>query len=151
MVETSEERWTDHVVPDLRQCKRRALKLSEDEESGKEFDFGVVDQMESSEDEDGLAHQQPKAGPSKPPNPTTGNSMSRGVPYNKAPIGPNTMAPWSKQRNMGLDTGMMGATGTDADKGKIQDQVKKAKFTMDIPANSRATGKPCLFYFQVGE
>ena len=46
---------------------------------------------------------------------------------------------------------MMGATGTDTDKGKIQDQVKKAKFTMDIPADSCATGKPCLFHFQVGE
>jgi hypothetical protein len=76
MVETSEEQWTDHVVPNLRQCKRRALELSEDEESSKEFDFGVVNQMESSEDEDRLVHQQPKAGPSKPPNPMTGNSMS---------------------------------------------------------------------------
>ena len=63
---------------------------------------------------------------------------------------------------MGLDTGMMGATGTDVHKGeednqdervriderkvvkskatqKIQDQVKKAKVTMDIPADSCAT------------
>ena len=76
MVETSEERWTDHVVPDSRRRKRRALELSEDEESGEEFDFGVVDQMESSEDEDGPAQQQPKAGPSKPPYPTTRTSMS---------------------------------------------------------------------------
>jgi hypothetical protein len=51
MVDKPEERWTDHIVPDSRWCKRRAVRSSEDEELGEVFDFTSVDGMESSEEE----------------------------------------------------------------------------------------------------
>ena len=98
-VEKSEERWTDNIVPDLRQHKRRAITLSEDKGSGKVFDFALVNQMKSSEEDTIPLYQQPKAGPRKTPILTTKHSIAKRVHQSKALTGKSTMAPLSKQRN----------------------------------------------------
>ena len=52
MVERSEDRWTDYIVPDSRRKKWKVITRSEDEDDGEVFDFASVNQMESSDKED---------------------------------------------------------------------------------------------------
>ena len=76
MEETSNERWTDHIIPDSRRRKQRVLTAGEDGESGEDFDFASVDLMESSEDEDVPLHGQHEVGHPKTPILITGNERS---------------------------------------------------------------------------
>jgi hypothetical protein len=168
MVEKPEERWTDHIVPDSRRSKRRALRSSEDEESGEVFDFTSVDQMESSEEEDSSQPQQPKAGPSK--RKMRPVSKQQKLVLAKELTGKSTMRPLSKQSDRGLDTGKMVSTGKNGYLFQVGDQQepemmregkamkstlaqklqeppkKKARFSIDIPAHPQSTGKWSILF-----
>ena len=168
----SDERWTDHIVSDSRRRKQRALAPSEESESGEVFDFASVDQMESSEEEDGPIPRRPMAGPSKRAIPMTRNVTSKGVHRNKGSIGKSTMAPLSKQKNMVMDTATNVAKATDGHRGleddqrepvtrdermvmktraaqKVEDRGRKTRFAMDIVTDPRSTGKCCVFYIKL--
>jgi hypothetical protein len=151
-VEKSEERWTDHIFPDSRRRKRRALMPNDDEEPGEEFDFDAVDQMASSDEED----------------------MSTGIHQTKGPIRKTTLAPLSKQRKLGIDTATSAAIASDGPKvmesyqqepvmtderksittraaQKIQEQLEKKRLEIDISTNAESTSKCLLLCFQVCE
>lgn len=134
MVEKSEERWTEHIFPDSRRRKRRDITASENEESGEEFDFASVDQMESSEQEDIRLPRQPKAGPSTRPDAMTPYPRSKGD-------GKGTMVPLSKQRNKGLEIPLKKLR---AAQNTQEPPKKKARFAIDILADPSPVGKFCL-------
>ena len=135
----------------------------DDSELGEVFDFDAVDEMESSEDEDGPMPRELKSGPSKAANPTAGESMSRGIHRNKGPIEKSTWGPLSKQGKLGMDSGMRVAMATDGMKvlvdnqqepatteerkaitrvaQKIRDRLEKKRVVMDGLANAQSTGK----------
>ena len=105
MVERSEDRWTDYIVPDSRQKKWKVITLSEDEDDGEVFDFASVNQMESSDEEDIPRPNQPKAGPSKPTFAIGHHSMETAMRLSTGSTGKSTMALLSKQKMMVLRTG----------------------------------------------
>jgi hypothetical protein len=99
MEETSNERWTDHIVPDSRRRKQRVLTAGEDGDSEEEFDFGSVNQMDSSDDEDIPLHDRPEARHPKTSIPIPAHSMAMSEPSKQGPTQKSTMAPRSKQRH----------------------------------------------------
>src|SRR5277367_4934325 len=177
MVERSEDRWTDHIVPDSRRKKRKAITASEDEDEGEVFDFASVDQMESSEEEEIPSRRQPKAGPSKPTIPPTipfaHHSMETAIRLSNSSTGKSTMAPLSKQRKIVLDNGKGVMSVKSGHRGQaddvkesmviedrmprksrqvqIQASTKKARLAIDGQADLCTIGKSCRFGFHISE
>jgi len=173
MVERSEDRWTDHIVPDSRWKKRKAITASEDEDEGEMFDFASVDQMESSEEEDIPSRRQPKAGPSKPIIPFAHRSMETAIRLSNSSTGKSTMAPLSKQRKIVLDNGKGVMSVKSGHRGQaddvkesmviedrmprksrqvqIQASTKKARLAIDGQADLCTIGKSCRFGFHISE
>ena len=133
------------------------------------FDFALVNQMESSDEEDIPLRNQPKAGPSKPTFAIGHRSMETAIRLSTGSTGKSTMAPLSKQKMMVLRTGKgvesvkSGNRGMANDANKptviedrmakvqIQDSPEKARLPIDGQANPRTMGKSCRFGLHICE